>query len=88
MSQFKTIEDVWAAVDKGETVYWSNTAYKVYVEPDNSPETTKIYAPRKYVERNGKLLSIRCIENYFGGIIGRDELSKLFTAARNGEQGE
>lgn len=83
MNQFTTIEQVWQAIDKGLTVYWSNTAYKVYIEPN--PKSSPYYNSinRQYSTRNEQLLSIRCISNYFGSIIHESELSQLFTSEVN-----
>lgn len=78
--QFKTIQDVWTAIDQGRTVYWSNKSYKVFVETDNEPERTQEYSPRLLVERNGQLLSVRCISNYFGSILHESDLGSLFVA--------
>lgn len=77
--EFKTIEDVWRAVEAGKTVYWSNKAYKIYVEKDLMPERTLEYPPRKLIEKNGYLLCVRCISNHFGSILHLKEIPALFT---------
>ena len=79
MTQFKTIQDVWAALDQNETIYWHNKSYKVFIEQDLSPDITASYGPRYRISRNGQLLTIRCIENYFGSILHENEISSLFT---------
>ena len=79
MTQFKTIQDVWAALDQNETIYWHNKSYKVFIEQDLSPDRTVSYKPRQLIERNGQLLTIRCIKNYFGSILHESELSSLFS---------
>lgn len=72
---FKNIGQVWQAIDKGETIHAGNSSYKVYVEPaikDNS------YQRNHFSYRNGEVLTVRCISNYFGSIIDQRDLSSLF----------
>jgi hypothetical protein len=77
--EFKTVKDVWNAVKAGKAVYWKNTAYKVFVEPNLMPERTKELAFRQFAELDGSILAVRCIENYFGSILYETELGNLFT---------
>jgi hypothetical protein len=72
----KTIQQVWELLDKGETVYWKNTSYKVYISPQIENNE---YQTNNFSNRNGMILSIRCISNYFGSIIEEKELPTLFT---------
>lgn len=76
---FKTIADVWAAIDSGETVYCGSESYRVYVESDLTPEITEKHEGRRFSARNGRLLSVRCVSNYFGSIIYPQDLTELFT---------
>jgi hypothetical protein len=74
--KYKNIEQVWEALDNGITVNWVHDGYKVYIEdiyPDNE------FQKAHFTRRGNKVLSIRCIENYFGGLICESELGKLFS---------
>jgi hypothetical protein len=70
--QFKNIHEVWTAIDQGETIFWSNESYKIFIE-DSRPENPE------FSKRGPKLLSVRCIENYFGSVLHESEISQLFT---------
>lgn len=83
--QFKSIDEVWSALDAGQTVYWGNESYKVYIEPDYLPQVTAVHKGRKFSARNGQLLSVRCISNYFGSIITPQCLGNLFTKGGSNE---
>ena len=79
------IKAVWEKIEAGETVYWANTGYKIYVE--NVPMDLPDYFVTKFqvahhTFKDGKVLSVRCIENYFGGLIAESELSKLFVETK------
>ena len=78
MNKFTTITQVWEALDKGQTVFWANKAYKVFVEPNlGSPETVNCDA-RKFSRRGAQILSARCISNHFGSVLQESDLSSLF----------
>jgi hypothetical protein len=68
---FNTFDDVWNALDAGQTVYWYNTSYKITIEP--CQKTTN-----RETERNGKVLRVTCVSNYFGSLLKECELSNLF----------
>jgi hypothetical protein len=76
--QFSTVEQIHGALDQGLTVYWTNTAYKVYRTADAMPHITAKHEGRQFSLRNGMLLEVRCIENYFGGILNPSDVSALF----------
>lgn len=80
--EFKTIQDVWAAVDAGLTVYWTSTSNKVFVVDNVGDEKQKNVPCRLYSARNGKILDVRCISNYFGSVISPEFLSGLFVDER------
>lgn len=69
--EFKTIDQVWDAIESGQEVFWSNESYHLTVEDaqDYNPDFTK---------RNGKVLRVTCISNYFGSLLCENELSNLF----------
>lgn len=70
-SQFKTIEQVWKAIDEGKTIYWSSSAYTLTIEP-SSPNFDK------FSERNNKVLRVTCTANYFGSLLRENDLSNLY----------
>lgn len=72
MSEFKTIKDVWTAIDQGKEVFWGNTSYHITIE-DAYP-TYKGPALR-----GGKILRVTCISNYFGSALCESEVTSLFT---------
>lgn len=70
------IEQVWQAVSEGKTVYWHNKAYKVYVSDANPLLGFQL---NHFSFKDGKILSVRHIENYFGGLIEDSDLEHCFT---------
>ena len=70
------ISKLWAALDAGETVYWSNTSYKIYIS-DAIPGNA--FQESHFTYRNGKVLSARCISNYFGSLLNESDMGSLFT---------
>lgn len=76
MKRYKTIKSVWSDLEKGVTIYWSHEGYKVYIEPQNQGCE---YQANHFTNKNKKVLSIRCIENYFGGLITEPEIKSLFS---------
>jgi hypothetical protein len=71
-NKFKNINEVWDALDLGKTVFWVNESYKIYIE-DARPENPD------FSKRGNKLLTVRCIENYFGSVLNEPEISQLYT---------
>lgn len=71
-------EEIWSLIESGETVHWANDTYKIYVEPIQIP------AHGRYTERMGSTLSARCIENYFGSLLGPDEISACYIKINGG----
>lgn len=69
-----TIQELWEKIERGETVFWANEGYKVYTE-----EAFCEHQKQHFSHKNGKVLSVRFIENYFGGLIHESELTELFT---------
>lgn len=78
LSVFKSVNDVWLAIDRGQTVYCHNKSYKVYVESNIGNDETRKTPSRMFSDRNGQLLSVRCISNYFGSVISESDLNNLF----------
>lgn len=80
---FKTIDQVWEALDSGKTVYFNNESYKIYIERNPktiSGEKNPYYSSesRSFSTRNEEMLAVRCISNHFGSVISPSDLSHLF----------
>lgn len=63
MNKYKTIEQVWAAIDAGKTVYWSNTSYKLTIEETNHEWRKRCGFETPYSNRDDKCLRVTCISN-------------------------
>jgi len=73
------IGQIWAALDKGLVVNYGNTSYKIYIEKVcTTSGSTRDYQSVHFSVRNGELLSIRCISNYFDGLINESQLAECF----------
>lgn len=79
---FKTIEQVWDAIDRGETVYWSNKSYALTIEDSELAWRKKQGFKIPFSNRNGKCLRVTCTSNYFGSLLEPKELSNLFTETK------
>lgn len=69
--RFKSFQDVWQALDDGHEVFWVNELYhitKEFAMPHHCQDTI----------RNGLLLRVTCIDNYFGSLLLTEELAQLF----------
>ena len=75
MPEFKTIKQVWNALDKGKEIFWIHDGYKVFIEPFHEGNY-------EYTKRGNKVLAVRFIENYFGSLLEESELPKLFTVKK------
>jgi len=76
---YMNIGQIWAALDKGLVVNYGNTSYKIYIEKVcTTSGSTRDYQSVHFSVRNGELLSIRCISNYFGGLINESQLAECF----------
>ncbi len=73
---YKTLEQIWADVNAGHTIYWSNTAYKLTVENDPVPEK------HLFSEREGRMLRATCTANYFGSRLHETDISNCFRIER------
>lgn len=67
-----TIQEIWQAIDEGKKVFWHHDGYQVLVEKATLNEFNKNSF------RDGKVLCIRYLENWFGGIIHDSELKDCF----------
>ena len=67
-----TIKKIWNAIKAGKTVCWQNESYEVHpVESDQNKYSSLSF-------KDGKALRITCVENYFGSLIEKNELSHCF----------
>ncbi len=72
MAKFKTIEQVWEAVEAGQVIYWVNKSYQVIAELDSVPHENL------YSQKNGRMLRVTCMSNWFGSRITPNCLDSLF----------
>lgn len=72
MNHFKTIQDVWNAIEDGKEIFWHHEGYKVIVEEPNNPN----YKPENI--RRGKVLTVRCLDNWFGSLLSEYDLPNLY----------
>jgi hypothetical protein len=79
MSQFKTIEEVWAAIDKGLTVYWASDAYQLTIEESNLEWRRRQGFAVPFSNRGEKCLRVTCMSNWFGSLLDANELNRLYT---------
>ncbi len=80
--QFKTISEVWAAIDAGKTVYWASDAYALTIEhesDDMKAWRVRHGYPIPVSARGDKVLRVTCISNYFGSLLDSSEISSLYT---------
>ena len=71
---FKSISQVWDAINQGKTVYWASDAYQLVREPA-PPQLTKY---SEYSLNNGKCLRVTCMDNWFGSWLSEKELGSLY----------
>jgi len=76
MKKYNNISEVWADLDEGKTIHWTNDLYKIYIS-DAYPNNE--YQSKHFTNRKGHLLSARCISNYFGSLLDESELSSLYS---------
>lgn len=77
-TKFKTISDVWDAIDAGKTVCWSSEAYEL-VQVETMHEWRKEQGFKTpFSNRGDKSLRVTCIANWFGSLLEEKELSSLF----------
>ena len=70
---FKTIADVWHAIDQDIPVYWCHKGYQVLINKDSCPEK------KLSSNRGSQCLRVTCIKNWFGSRLSESDLSNLFT---------
>jgi hypothetical protein len=71
------LNEIWQAIDKGDTVCWYNELYQVKAVDSNGSKYAKV------TERNRKALRVFCIENDFGAYLTKTELSSCFIQKGN-----
>jgi hypothetical protein len=75
-----TIDQIHEAIQNNKTVYWVNTSYKLVQEVilTNSDGSLNEYQAKHFTRRGDKLLAVRCISNWFGGLLSETELVQCF----------
>jgi len=79
MGQFKSLKQVWAAIDAGKTIYWTNKAYALTVEDSMLQWRQEQGFKVPFSNRDGKCLRVTCVSNYFGSLLLESDIKKLFT---------
>lgn len=77
-NQFKTIEQVWQAIDEGKTVYWSSDAYQLTIEPVNREWRERNGFDLPFSTRGEECLRVTCMSNWFGSLLLENEMSNLY----------
>lgn len=68
---FKTLAQVWQAIDKGQTLIWCHDSYEVMVWNDPVPQKDL------FSHRDGKMLRVTCVSNDFGSRLTQADISCL-----------
>lgn len=71
--KYNDISEIWKDFSMGRTIYWKSKAYKLYASTANCD-----YQNDHFTNKDGQVLSIRCIENYFGGLMDIMEMDSLY----------
>lgn len=82
VNQFKSLDQVWAAIDAGQTVYWASDAYQLTIEncfPEEYRQRMGWAHP--FSKRGDKCLRVTCMRNWFGSLLHESELGALYTKA-------
>ena len=68
----KTIKEIWDAIDSGKTVHWGNELYEVHSVKSELNEYSK------HTYRDGFALRSTCVSNYFGSLLGAQDVEACF----------
>ncbi len=71
--KYNDISEVWKDFSMGRTIYWKSKAYKLYASTADCD-----YQNNHFTNKDGQVLSIRCIENYFGGLMDIMAMDSLY----------
>lgn len=72
--KFRSVGEVWKAIDAGLSVYWVHDGYQVLVITADLNQ----YTAYSYRRSTGQCLRVTFIENYFGSVLCKSELKSLF----------
>jgi hypothetical protein len=75
---FKTVTEVWAAIDAGKTVYWGNKEYRLTEEDSNLEWRLSHGYEAPLSNRNGRCLRVTCTRNWFGSFLTESDINELF----------
>lgn len=78
---FKTIDQVWNAIDQGKTVCWCSDIYQITIEESNLEWRQNSGFDVPFSNRNGKCLRVTCMSNWFGSLLDKNELNNLYIKA-------
>lgn len=76
--QFKTLDQVWNAIDQGLTVYWASDAYQLTIETVDPDYRIRMGWGPTFSQRDTKALRVTCISNWFGSFLDPNELGNLY----------
>jgi hypothetical protein len=81
MKKFKNIQQIWAAIDAGQAVYWASDAYQLTIEETNVEYRQRMGWDLPFSNRDGKCLRVTCMSNWFGSLLLEKEINQLYTKA-------
>jgi hypothetical protein len=76
MKRYTNIKDLWSDLKNGKRVYWHHDGYQVIIE-DAIPNNK--FQSEHFTFNNGKVLSVRYLKNWFGGLMGEDEIKDCYS---------
>lgn len=72
------LEEVWNAIDAGQTVCWNSATYEVLVVDSMLDWRKEQRFEVPFSNRDGKSLRVTCVSNYFGSLLSEADLNQLF----------
>lgn len=80
MKKYNTIDEVWQDLEQGKTIFWTNEAYKVYIQDARTHECAgNDFDKNHFTFKNGKVLDVRYIQTFWGARMDQSDLLDLFS---------
>lgn len=80
VKQFNSIDQVWATIDSGKTIYWKTKAFVLTVEDSNLDWRKENGFVIPFSNRDGKSLRVTSVKTYaFGSLLTEKDIQGLFT---------
>lgn len=73
-----TVSDIWEAIEQGKTVCWINEGYQVMAEMISGDIDTRLYQSKHFTCRGNRVLTVRFVSNYFGGLMTEEDLKNVY----------